>query len=144
MTTTSRVVIAAATALTLVSAIGFERVRGQEAPVTAPTSAAAATGDSQAYLKQLELENKTRELNNMRIAMVAVCVFALLSWFVLYRKMTPGFGPMNLRAFGIVLVTTFATFLALLNSSALTAAIGLLGAVAGYLFGTKDAPPDRG
>jgi len=52
--------------------------------------------------------------------------------------MKPGFGPFNLRAMGIVLVATFAAVLALQRTNALTAAMGILGAIAGYLFGIKD------
>lgn len=50
---------------------------------------------------------------------------------------TQGFGPMNLRAVGIVLVATFAALLALQDGGALTAAMGILGGIAGYLFGLK-------
>jgi len=46
--------------------------------------------------------------------------------------------PINLRALGIVLVGTFATLLALKDSSSLTAAMGILGAIVGYFFGIKD------
>lgn len=55
-----------------------------------------------------------------------------------FRKMKPGFGPMNLRAIGIVLVATFAALLAVADAGgALTAAMGILGGIAGYLFGIK-------
>ena len=56
---------------------------------------------------------------------------------VLWR-MKPGFGPFNLRAMGIVLVATLAAVLATQGTNALTAAMGILGAIAGYLFGIKD------
>jgi len=52
--------------------------------------------------------------------------------------MQRGFGPFNLRAVGIVLVATFAALLALKDACSLTAAMGILGAIAGYLFGIKD------
>jgi hypothetical protein len=57
----------------------------------------------------------------------------------IFWKMKEGFGPFNLRAFGITLVATFAALLALRDASALTSAIGILGAIAGYLFGLKDS-----
>lgn len=57
----------------------------------------------------------------------------------LFLKMRNGFGPFNLRAIGIVLVATFAALLALQTGNALTAAMGILGGIAGYLFGIKDA-----
>lgn len=52
--------------------------------------------------------------------------------------MSKGFGPFNLRAVGIVLIATFASLLALKDGGSLTAGMGLLGAIAGYLFGIKD------
>ena len=55
-------------------------------------------------------------------------------------RMTKGFGPFNLRAVGIVLIATFASLLALREGGSLTAAMGILGAIAGYLFGIKDEP----
>jgi hypothetical protein len=50
----------------------------------------------------------------------------------------PGFGPQTLRALGIPLVATFASLLALTDRDALMAAIGILGGISGYLFGTKE------
>jgi hypothetical protein len=60
--------------------------------------------------------------------------FALAAVFL---RMKDGFGPYNLRAFGIVLVATFVTLLALHSDTNLTAAMGILGAIAGYLFSIK-------
>ncbi len=48
-----------------------------------------------------------------------------------------GLGPLNLRAVGIVLIGTFAALLAAQGGSALTAGFGVLGAIAGYLFGFR-------
>ncbi len=56
---------------------------------------------------------------------------------VLYR-MTPGIGPYNLRAIGIVLIATFATILAVKVNGSLTAAMGILGSIGGYVFGIRD------
>jgi hypothetical protein len=56
-----------------------------------------------------------------------------------FWRMKPGFGPFNLRVVGIVMIATFAALLALRDASALTAAMGILGAIAGYLFGIKDS-----
>lgn len=56
-----------------------------------------------------------------------------------FWRMQGGFGPFNLRAVGIIFVSTIAALLALLrDAGSLTAAMGILGAVAGYLFGIKD------
>jgi hypothetical protein len=61
-----------------------------------------------------------------------------------FWKMKKGFGPFNLRVIGIVLVCTFATLLAITKESSLNAAMGILGAIAGYLFGFsgKEKTPD--
>ena len=56
-----------------------------------------------------------------------------------FFKMKPGFGPFNLRVIGIILVGTFAALLALQNNESVTAGMGILGAIAGYLFGIKDS-----
>jgi hypothetical protein len=50
-------------------------------------------------------------------------------------KMKAGFGPFNLRVVGIVLISTFASLLALKDTNGLTAAM----AIAGYLFGMRNA-----
>ncbi|MCX6952833.1 MAG: hypothetical protein NTV51_11805 [Verrucomicrobia bacterium] len=52
--------------------------------------------------------------------------------------MKDGFGPFNIRAVSIVLVATFATLLGLKDSSAMMAAMGILGGIAGYVFGIRD------
>ena len=67
-----------------------------------------------------------------------IAAFGLITLVGSLIKMKPGFGPFNLRVIGIILVGTFATLLALKNSESLTAAMGILGAIAGYLFGIKD------
>ena len=55
-----------------------------------------------------------------------------------FARMTAGFGPFNLRVVTIVLVATFVSLLALRDGGSLTAAMGILGAIAGYVFGIKD------
>ncbi|MBC2658281.1 MULTISPECIES: hypothetical protein [unclassified Pseudomonas] len=54
-----------------------------------------------------------------------------------FCKMKDGFGPMNLRVVGIVLVAVLTSLLAVLKDDGFTAAIGVLGAIAGYLFGSQ-------
>ncbi len=44
---------------------------------------------------------------------------------------------MNLRAIGIVLIAVLATLLAIAKLDNITAAMGILGAIAGYLFGAE-------
>jgi len=68
-----------------------------------------------------------------------IAVIGTLTLVGVFLKMQSGFGPFNLRAVGIVLVATFAALLALKDNSALTAAMGILGGIAGYLFGIRDS-----
>ncbi len=56
-----------------------------------------------------------------------------------FARMTKGFGPYNLRIVAIVLIATFACLLAFRDGGSLTAAMGILGAIAGYVFGIKDS-----
>jgi hypothetical protein len=67
-----------------------------------------------------------------------VAVLGAIALLGVFAKMSKGFGPFNLRAVGIVLVATFAALLALRDSGSPTAAMGVLGAIVGYLFGIKD------
>lgn len=69
-----------------------------------------------------------------------IAALGLITLVGVFVRMTKGFGPFNLRVVGIVLIATFATLLALRDSNSLTAAMGILGAIAGYLFGIKDSP----
>ena len=55
-----------------------------------------------------------------------------------FWRMQGGFGPFNLRTIGIVFVGTLSALLAVKDSGSLTAAMGILGAIIGYLFGIKD------
>ena len=68
-------------------------------------------------------------------AIFAVGAIALIGVFA---RMEKGFGPFNLKAMGIVVVAALASLLATQDSNALTAAMGILGAIVGYLFGIKD------
>ncbi|MGO9209625.1 MAG: hypothetical protein ACLPXM_21475 [Terriglobales bacterium] len=56
-----------------------------------------------------------------------------------FARMKGGFGPFNLRVLAIVLVATFASLLASREGGSVTAAMGILGAIAGYVFGVKDS-----
>lgn len=67
-------------------------------------------------------------------------VFGLLviaaAFYTFWRK-DQGFGISNLRVVGLILVITFASVLAMTDAPNLNIAIGLLGAIAGYLFGVS-------
>ena len=67
------------------------------------------------------------------ITVLGVVVMGGVFW-----RMQGGFGPFNVRIVAIVLVAILASLLALINSTALSGAIGILGAIIGYVFGIKD------
>jgi len=69
------------------------------------------------------------------IAAIGTLTLAGVFW-----NMKEGFGQNNLRAVGIVLIATLASLLALREGGALTAAMGILGGIGGYLFGMRDGP----
>lgn len=68
-----------------------------------------------------------------------VAAFGTVTLIGVFVKMTKGFGPFNLRIVGIVLIATLASLLGLREGGSLTAAMGILGAIAGYVFGLKDS-----
>jgi hypothetical protein len=68
----------------------------------------------------------------------AICVLGTVTLVGVFWRMQGGFGPFNLRAVGIVFVAILASLLASQDAGGLTAAMGFLGAIAGYLFGIKD------
>jgi hypothetical protein len=72
-----------------------------------------------------------------------VAVIGAGTLLLVFCRMKGGFGPYNLRAFGITLVATFATLLALRSETTLSAAMGILGAIAGYLFSIKSDKGDK-
>ena len=86
---------------------------------------------------------------NRGIAILAVLGFGVFAIVKIFSHMKKGFGTFNMRVTGIVIVATFASILAVLSPSSESAAIGILGAIAGYLFGfgtekvtAEDTPPE--
>jgi hypothetical protein len=75
------------------------------------------------------------EFNNYSLAICGVLLVSLVATYMCLKNMKPGFGPNNLRVLGILLVACFSTVLALANDASANTAIGILGAIAGYLFG---------
>ena len=69
------------------------------------------------------------------VTIIGVLVVAVVALIGSFGQMKPGFGPFNLRVIGIILIATFATILALTVDGKISASIGILGAIAGYLFG---------
>ncbi|AJY50446.1 hypothetical protein [Halomonas sp. KO116] len=84
------------------------------------------------------------EINNQTIAIAGVLIVTLAAVFVVARVMKGGFGPNNIRVFGIVLIACFTTILALITANGVSSAFGILGAIAGYLFGVSSGGNARG
>lgn len=79
---------------------------------------------------------------NRGIAILAILGFGIFALIRVLAHMKKGFGVFNVRITGIIIVATFASILAVLNPSTESAAIGILGAIAGYLFG-YGVPADK-
>jgi hypothetical protein len=62
---------------------------------------------------------------------------AMAGVFYTLRRKNQGFGPRNFRAFAIVLIGTFAALLAAQGGPAIAPGFGILGAIAGYIFGYR-------
>jgi hypothetical protein len=62
---------------------------------------------------------------------------AMLGFF---RTKMPGWGPFSLKVVGLILVATFASVVVIapIEGHEQAAAIGILGTIAGYLFGQKN------
>ena len=73
------------------------------------------------------------------IALFIISALTAIALIGSFLKMNKGFGPFNLKIYGLTLVIGFSAILVLseLPSDKLTPCIGILGAVAGYLFGLK-------
>ncbi len=83
-----------------------------------------------------EIVSLVKELEiNRGIAILSVLGFGVFALIRVFSHMKAGFGVFNVRITGIVIVATFASILAVLNPSTEGAAIGILGAIVGYLFG---------
>jgi peptidoglycan/LPS O-acetylase OafA/YrhL len=57
-------------------------------------------------------------------------------------RMRAGWGPENLRVVGLILVATLVSLLAIYDGDAAKSAFGILGAIAGYLFGASGRDRD--
>lgn len=68
-----------------------------------------------------------------------VAIIGIGALIVINNKMKEGFGNYNLKVYGITLVSIFVVILAIspIESTNLSPAYGILGAIAGYLFGLK-------
>lgn len=59
--------------------------------------------------------------------------------FGIFRQMKDGFGEFNTKVYGITIIAILVVILALsdIDTAKLAPAYGILGAIAGYLFGLK-------
>lgn len=75
------------------------------------------------------------------IILIGVFLLAFASLFFLYKKMKEGFGPTNLKIYGITLIIFAALLVSLsdIPSEKTAACYGILGAIGGYLFGLKSS-----
>lgn len=76
--------------------------------------------------------------NNLTIIIITSLLF-FASLFGIFKNMKDGFGPFNLKVYGLTIVIFVSSLVALsdLPSEKLTALYSILGAIAGYLFGLK-------
>lgn len=111
-----------------------EAARTKPANTTAPTT--AIEGDKLAHEFQMQKEqNKVHEV-------VALCVLAVISLFVVLHFLTKnkdgqtGSNIVNATGLIFIVVGTISLTIMAQTEQQLTAAIGILGAIAGYLFGS--------
>jgi len=73
------------------------------------------------------------------IALIVIAVITAGALFGAFCKMKDGFGPFNLKVYGLTLVVGISAIIVLTDipTDKLTAVFSILGAIAGYLFGLK-------
>lgn len=78
-------------------------------------------------------------MENKLIIILAVAILGAGSLFGIFSQMKEGFGPYNLKVYGLTLVTILTALLVLsdISTDKLTACFSILSAFAGYLFGLK-------
>lgn len=79
---------------------------------------------------------------NIDLELLAIIIIGILIVIALcgsFKKMKQGFGPFNLKVYGLTLIIGIIGILVLTDipTEKLTAVFGILGAIAGYLFGLK-------
>ena len=108
---------------------------------------------AQAVLASDEMAHKLRMLqeNNKVPEVIALCLLAFVSLvavlFFLTRKPDANTGTNIVHATGLIFIVigTIALVIMAQTEQQLTAAVGILGAIAGYLFGSmKHKEPDNG
>lgn len=78
---------------------------------------------------------------NKLIFLFAILVIGGGCLIGIFKQMKSGFGEFNTKVYGITIIAILVTTLALsdIDASKLAPAYGILGAIAGYLFGLKQS-----
>ena len=111
-----------------------EQPKTMQQPVT---TAAIGTPEAERYYHDLRLEQERNKL----IEVVILCLLTLISLVIVlsYLSKSPGFSASDMvNATGLIFIISGTIILVIMadTEQQLTAAMGILGAVAGYLFGT--------
>lgn len=73
------------------------------------------------------------------IGLIAVLLIGGGTLFGVFKKMKGGFGPQNLSVTIIILVAIFVMIAGLVKTEYFNNAIGILGAIVGYIFGFSNS-----
>ncbi|CAG0995391.1 hypothetical protein FLAV_02553 [Flavobacteriales bacterium] len=79
------------------------------------------------------------DINCKLVYLISVILVGSGCLFGIFKQMKDGFGEFNTKVYGITIIAILISVLALsdIDSSKLSPAYGILGAIAGYLFGLK-------
>jgi len=77
---------------------------------------------------------------NNFIFIITILIIILFSLYIVLSKMKDGFGPFNLKVYGLTLIIGVGAILSLsqIQIEEKSAFFSILGAIAGYLFGLKN------
>lgn len=82
------------------------------------------------------MENEMHNFTNLSIYLIWIIpIFSMIVLIGFFYRMKKGFGPFNFKVLVIIIVATFTSLLALNDANSLNAALGILGAIVGYVFG---------
>ena len=78
-------------------------------------------------------------MDKQLITIIIIAVITIVSLLIVARQMKDGFGPYNLKVYGITLIIGLTGILALseISPEKTTVCFGILGTIAGYLFGLR-------
>jgi len=81
------------------------------------------------------------EIDTKMIYLISTVIIGVIALIGVFKKMNGGFGPFNLKVYGLTLVVIISAILVLsdIEVNKLTASYSILGAIAGYLFGISNS-----